>query len=84
MLCMGEYVTIGGKEIKREDIFRYLGIIFDRSLSRKDQISRDGDRDRDRNRVRDTEGAEGGARDRPHLIVAGTVDIRLITQACNL
>ena len=33
-------VTIGGKEIKREDILRYLGIIFDRSLSGKDHISR--------------------------------------------
>ena len=33
-------VTIGGSVIKREDILRYLGIIFDRSLSGKDHITR--------------------------------------------
>ena len=33
-------VSIGGKSIKREHVLRYLGIIFDRSLSGKDHISR--------------------------------------------
>ena len=33
-------VSIGGSVIKREDILRYLGIIFDRSLSGKDHITR--------------------------------------------
>ena len=33
-------VTIAGKAIKRDHVLRYLGIIFDRSLSGKDHISR--------------------------------------------
>ena len=33
-------VSIGDKAIKREDTLRYLGIIFDRSLSGKDHITR--------------------------------------------
>ena len=33
-------VSIDGKAIKREHILRYLGIIFDRSLSGKDQVTR--------------------------------------------
>ena len=33
-------VSIGGKVIKRDHSLRYLGIVFDRSLSGKDHISR--------------------------------------------
>ena len=39
-------VSIGDKAIKREDTLRYLGIIFDRSLSGKDQITRTVQRSR--------------------------------------
>ena len=33
-------VSVGGKEIKREQTLRYLGVVFDRTLSGKDHISR--------------------------------------------
>ena len=33
-------VTVGGKDIKREQTLRYLGVVFDRTLSGKDHITR--------------------------------------------
>ena len=33
-------VSVGGKQIKREQTLRYLGVVFDRTLSGKDHISR--------------------------------------------
>ena len=33
-------VSIGGKDIKREQTLRYLGVVFDRTLSGKDHITR--------------------------------------------